>query len=65
VYLIIATVTDASGHVTTRCCAVTAPKSQSQKDTTAVVAQAAAAVAAGVPRVAYRVLHPPIIAAPQ
>jgi hypothetical protein len=49
VYLIIATVTDASGNVTTKCCAVTVPKSQSQKDKAAVAAQAAAAVAAGKP----------------
>jgi hypothetical protein len=49
VYLIIVAVTDASGNVTKKCCAVTVPKSQSKRDRDDVAAQAAAAVAAGVP----------------
>ncbi|NCO95378.1 MAG: hypothetical protein COZ06_25995 [Armatimonadetes bacterium CG_4_10_14_3_um_filter_66_18] len=49
VYLITATVTDASGNVTKKCRAVTVPMSQSAKDKDAVAAQVAAAVAAGVP----------------
>jgi hypothetical protein len=49
VYLVTAIVTDASGNVTRKSCAVTVPKSQSKRDTDAVNARAAAAVAAGVP----------------
>lgn len=49
VYLIIVIATDATGNVAKKCCAVTVPKSQSEKDLDAVAAQAAAAVAAGVP----------------
>jgi hypothetical protein len=60
VYLLIATVTDASGNVTQKCCAVTVPKSQSKKDKDAVAAQAAAAVAAGVP-LAYDSTAGPVV----
>ncbi|MBI3921659.1 MAG: HYR domain-containing protein, partial [Armatimonadetes bacterium] len=60
VYLIIATVTDASGNVTKKAVAVTVPKSQSRKDLDAVVAQAAAAIAAGVP-LAYDSTAGPVI----
>ena len=49
VYLLILSATDASGNVAKACWAVTVPKSLSKKDKDSVAAQAAAAVAAGVP----------------